>query len=134
MGHLFEMRFVNLNLSYSLWTLSTIPTILLRILISILLYVICAIPFFFVSDDQPESQIYYLWAVKFFMPCFSYAFLMFAFGRVLFYKMNLVNNQSVGKMFELNEDDENNFTSSGTNKLASNSVEFQEMEMAQRKF
>lgn len=91
-GQLFEMKFINLNLSYSLWAQTSIAVTAIRVAISLALYVVCALPFFFVSIEVPESDLYYLWGVKFFLPCFSMAFLLFAFGRLLFFKLNLVND------------------------------------------
>lgn len=48
----------------------------------------------------------YLWAVKYFFPLFLSSFVVFAFGRLIFYKLDLVNEMAVGKMFEDEEEDE----------------------------
>ena len=54
-GQLFEMKFLNLNLSYSLW-MKTNPLITgLRIVISLIAYGIFSLPYFLISKSAPES-------------------------------------------------------------------------------
>jgi hypothetical protein len=96
LGQLFEMKYVKINLSYSLWNQTSITQTLVRIIISGALYGLFSAPYFLVSDDYPESQIPFLYLVKFFMPCFFSSFLLFAFGRVLFMRLNLINEKSMG--------------------------------------
>jgi hypothetical protein len=40
------------------------------------------------------------------MPTFFGSFILFGFGRVIFYKLNLVNENSIGKMYEFEDDEE----------------------------
>jgi len=51
LGHLFEMRVINLNLSYSSWNKTAPAITAIRIVISALIYAIFGAPYFFVSID-----------------------------------------------------------------------------------
>lgn len=57
--------------------------------------------------------------------------MLFAFGRLLFYKLKLVNEKSIGRMFEMNDEEDGEFTASSS-KHASNSLEFMEIEMTHK--
>lgn len=47
----------------------------------------------------------------------------------MFYKLKLVNELAIGRMFEMNDEENGEFTSSGS-KQGSNSLEFMEIEMS----
>lgn len=65
---------------------------------------------------------------------------MFAFARLIFYKLNLVNDQAIGRMYEQYDDDEETQMGSsnmvgpgGNNRSGSkNSLEFMEIEMTHK--
>jgi hypothetical protein len=101
LGQLFEMRFVKINLSYSLWNRTTIPMTLIRIFLQLLAYLVFAIPYSLLSSDVPESQLPLLFLGKYFLPCFLSTFVFFAFARVIFMKMRLINERSIGGQFEV---------------------------------
>lgn len=61
---------------------------------------------------------------------FCSTFLLFAFGRLVFYKLKLVNERTVGRMFEVKDEEDGDLTVSS--KHGSNSLEFVEMEMAHK--
>lgn len=56
------------------------------------------------------------------------SFLLFAFARLCFYKLKLVNETAIGRMFEFNDEENGEFTS--VSKQGSNSLEFMEIEMS----
>jgi len=58
------------------------------------------IPFVLIHDYQDESQVTFIWLVKYFMPMFLASMFTFSFGRTIFYKLRLVNENAIGKMFE----------------------------------
>lgn len=64
------------------------------------------------------------------MPVTTFSFLLFAFGRLLFYKLKLVNEKSIGRMFEMNEEEDGEVTIGS--KQGSNSLEFMEIEMTHK--
>ena len=129
LGQLVEMKFVNLNLAHNGWNRTSVVSTAIRIILTILFQGIFIIPYFFISTDVPVSQLPYLWCAKYFLPSFLSSFLLFAFGRLLFFKLKLVNERTVGRMFEFKDEDDGEFTAS---KQGSNSLEFIEMEMAQK--
>jgi hypothetical protein len=55
LGQLFEMRYVKINLSYSLWNRTSIPLTLIRIALQLLAYLFFALPYALMSSDVPES-------------------------------------------------------------------------------
>jgi hypothetical protein len=55
LGQLFEMKYVKINLSYSLWNQTSITLTVIRIIISGMVYGIFSAPYFLISDDFPES-------------------------------------------------------------------------------
>lgn len=76
-----------------------------------------------------------LYFVKYFLPCFLPSFLMFAFARVAFLRFRLINEKSIGGMFdslndETTEESDPEEKSRSGNK--NGSLEFVEIEMAQR--
>lgn len=71
----------------------------LRIVLSLIGFGIFSLPYFLISISVPESQIYYLWFFKYTLPSFGFPFVLFAFGRIIFYKANLVSEKSIGRMF-----------------------------------
>lgn len=66
--------------------------------------------------------------MKYFLPTFLSTFVLFAFARLLFYKLNLVNENAIGRMFEMNDEELGDFTSAS--KQGGNSLEFMEIEMS----
>eukprot|EP00347_Sterkiella_histriomuscorum_P014189 403361826 len=130
LGQLFEMKFINLNLSYQGWNKTDLFTTVIRTLITGVMYGIFGCLYFIVNPKVPIEQIYYILAVKFFIPTFMSSFLIFAFARLIFYKLKLVNEKAVGRMFEINDEEDGEFTSAS--KHASNSLEFMEIEMSQK--
>jgi hypothetical protein len=80
---------------------------IIRSFVSILIFGIFAVPFFLlVSKDGTEEKLILLWMFRFFLPLFFGSFGLYAFGRLIFFKLNLVNENSIGKMYELEEDDD----------------------------
>ena len=131
------MKCVKVNLSYSNWHQTALWKTAARILISVILLSICSIPYNFVSVDVPETEIWKLYLIKFFLPTFLTPLILFAFGRVIFLRLGLVNEKSIGGIFdpidmavdeELTEDESSSSHGSGKG----GSLEFQEMEAAQR--
>lgn len=104
------MKFVNLNLSYHSWVKTNHLTTAIRIAITGIIFAIFGAPHFIVNGDVDPSQIYRLLLFKALLPSFGFTFLLFAFGRALFYKLKLVNENSVGRMFEMNDEEEGDFT------------------------
>lgn len=100
----------------------------MRIILSLVISAVLSSPHYFIDEAVPETQLYFLLTVKHFLPSFLASFVMFAFSRLLFYKLNLVNENSVGRMFEINEED-GEFTGPNS-KHGSNSLEFMEIEMS----
>jgi len=64
------------------------------------------------------------------MPVFFASFILFGFGRAIFYKLNLVNQNSIGKMYEFEDDEEDVRTQGSGNRNAS--LEFMEIEMTHK--
>ena len=134
MGHLIEMKYVKANLSYGLWNKTSIPKTLIRIVITALFQGLFCLPYFLVSSDVEEEQLHGLWAIKYFLPCYFSSFFLFAFGRLTFLKLGLINDNSIGGIFEAIEeegsatDDEQEYDmAKGNNK--GGSLEFVEIEM-----
>lgn len=132
------MKFVQVNLSYGTWNKTSIVRTIIRIACSFIFYGIMSFPYFTQSSDLDETQIPFIFIAKFFAPSFLPAFLLFAFGRVVFYRMRLINERAIGGIFEtLNEeqdddeetDDEGNKVGSGGKNV---SLEFMEIELASR--
>ncbi len=134
LGHLFEMRFVNLNLSYSHWTKTNYLFVGIRVMISSVIYLICALPYFLMNSDVDSKQIYSLWLLKHTLPSFLCPFLLFAFGRLLFFKLKLVSERSIGRMFEMHDEEDDFTVASSSTKHANSagSLEFIEMELAHK--
>jgi hypothetical protein len=101
LGQLFEMRYVKINLSYSLWNRTSITLTLIRIALQLLAYIFFAIPYALMSTDVPESQLPVLFLGKYFLPGFLSTFVFFAFARVIFMRLRLINERSVGGQFEV---------------------------------
>lgn len=144
LGHLFEMKFVKINLSYSLWNQTAIFPTVLRIFASLVFYLLFSLPYFLVSSAVPESQIPYLYLIKFFLPTFLAAFLLFAFARVIFMRLKLINDRAIGCQFETPENEseeyggEENTGYAGSSSVGpvavgkNGSLEFVEIEMVSR--
>ena len=92
LGHLIEIRFVNLNLSYSTWTNTPVWKTLVRISTSYVILLVLGSPYYLISSDVPESKLFLIMMVKSFLPVFICSLLLFAFARLLFFKTQLVNN------------------------------------------
>lgn len=125
-GQMFEMKFINLNLSQELWHKTHIVQTIIRTLLTILIYGIIMIPYYSIVADQVEINIFQIFATKYCLPLFLGSFFLFAFARKTFYHLRLVNESAVGREFVEDSD------SIGT-KQGSGSLEFIEMEMAQQK-
>ena len=142
LGQLFEIKVLgsSLNLHYYQWTQSSKGKMGIRFLISGIIFGICEVPYLVISTHVPIEQVYYLWLVKYLLPCFLSSFVMFAFARLIFYKLNLVNDQAIGRMYEQYDDDEETQMGSsnmvgpgGNNRSGSkNSLEFMEIEMTHK--
>ena len=116
-----------------MWMKTNLLFVVIRTVICIIAYGLFSLPYYMISSSVDESQIYYIWFMKYFLPTFAYAFILFAFGRLFFYKLKLVSERSVGRMFQLTDDEEDGVTAIGSaSKHGSNSLEFMEMEMAQK--
>ena len=74
-----------------------------------------------------------LYTAKYFLPCFLSSFFFFAFARVIFMRLNLINEKSMGGQFETLEYDSEE---EGPNKAVmgptGGSLEFVEIEMVSR--
>jgi len=55
LGHLTEIRFVNLNLSYQTWNLTTFLRTFIRIAITYVIVLVLGSPYYLVSNDVEES-------------------------------------------------------------------------------
>jgi len=106
LGHLFEMKFVKANLSYSLWNKTSATKTIIRILIPLILFVLFNNPLFALNPDIPESSILLLWAFNSFFPSFLPLFILFAFSRAFFLRLNLINERAIGGIFEAIDDGE----------------------------
>ncbi len=129
------MKYVKINLSYSLWNQTSPLQTALRIFISLLIYLLFSLPYFLVSSSVPESQIPYLYLTKFYLPTFLSAFIHFAFARVIFLRLNLINDRAIGGQFETpeSENEEYNGDDAGPIGIGKNgSLEFVEIEMVSR--
>ena len=131
------MKYVKVNLAYTNWFQTPIWKTAARIGLSIIINLICSIPYSLISADVPESEIWKLYLIKCFLPTFLAPLLLFAFGRVIFLRLGLVNEKSIGGIFDpidmaIDEDltDDESSSSQGSGK--GGSLEFQEMEGIQR--
>ncbi|CDW77936.1 pap2 superfamily phosphatase [Stylonychia lemnae] len=129
LGQLVEMKFLNLNLSYYTWNKTQPAVTAIRIALSLIIFLLLGTPYFLVNTQLPEDQIYYLLGVKHFIPTFMQSFFLFAFARIIFYKIKLINEMAIGRMFE-NEEVDGDFGS--ITSKGSNSLEFMEIEMSQK--
>jgi hypothetical protein len=59
-----------------------------------------------VNADVDESQLPYLFAVKYYLPCLVSSIILFSFGRVIFMRLNLINEKSIGGIFDSLEEKE----------------------------
>ena len=105
------MKFINLNLSYPGWNKTSPLITCVRTALSFLIYGVFSSVYYLVDTDVPVEQIYSLLAIKSLIPSFFSAFIIFAFARLLFYKLKLVNERAIGRMFEINDEEEGDFTS-----------------------
>ncbi len=96
---------------------------LIRTMLTIFIYGIFLIPHYTIIADQTEITIYQIFLTKYSLPLFFGSFFMFAFARLMFYHLRLVNEQAIGR--EFSEEAE----VAGT-KQGSGDLEFIEMEMA----
>ncbi len=113
LGHLFEMKYVKANLSYSMWNKTSATKTIIRILITLIIFVLFNNPIFALNPDLPESSIPLLWFINSFFPSFLPIFILFAFGRAFFLRLNLINERAIGGIFEAIDDGEMNETTDG---------------------
>ena len=95
-----------------------------------------------ISSDVPESQLPILYLGKYFLPCCLASFVYFAFARVIFMRLRLINERSIGGQFDVSVSQLNDSASSeeyedagprgSRSQKKANTAEFVEIEMASR--
>jgi hypothetical protein len=124
------MKFINLNLSYSAWNKTSLPITLVRITLSLIIYFTFGALYYMYDTKVSIDRIYEVLLVKYICSTFIPSFILFGFGRLLFYKMKLVNERAIGMMFEMNDEEDLDVTKGS--KHGSNSLEFMEIEMSSK--
>lgn len=128
------MRCTRANLSYGIWNKTSFLRTVARILISLVAFGIFNLPMVLIKKEMADSYVFVIMVAKIFAPCFFSSFFFFGLSTSLFMKIGLINERSIGGMFEsLSEDQtEGDLETRGAAHVKNGSLEFVEIEMASR--
>ena len=100
LGHLIEMKLLKLNISNVSWHKTSPLKVVIRIILTLVTIALSILPYFLFFPDEEEPELLKIWLLKYFFCFFFSAFFIFGFLRLVFYKLRLINESALGKMYQ----------------------------------